>query len=76
MQTLQFVLVLLFALVERVGVSRMRDFLIEPYFCLLYLNLNAVARYFSVCLPDGTERQVSQLQTENWPDLTAPDDPR
>ena len=40
------------------------------------LKLAAMSRHFAVCLPDGTEQGVVQLQTENWPDLTAPDDPR
>jgi len=33
-------------------------------------------RTFSVWLPDGGVRKVIQLQTEDWPDLTAPEEPR
>ena len=33
-------------------------------------------RRFSLWLPDGGVRQVTQVHTEEWPDLMAPDDPR
>ena len=33
-------------------------------------------RRFSLHLGDGEVRQVSQLQTEDWPDLSAPEGPR
>jgi len=33
-------------------------------------------RKFSVWLPDGGIRQVTQIQTELWPDLSAPEGPR
>merc|ERR1712037_204542 len=33
-------------------------------------------RTFSVWLPDGGMQKVVQLQTEDWPDLTAPEEPR
>ena len=35
-----------------------------------------LCRTFSVWLPDGGVRKVVQLQTEDWPDLTAPEEPR
>ena len=33
-------------------------------------------RTFSILLPGGGTQKVVQLQTEDWPDLTAPDEPR
>ena len=33
-------------------------------------------RKFSVFLPNGGLRTVIQLHTEEWPDLTAPEEPR
>ena len=38
--------------------------------------LKVLCRTFSVWLPDGGVRKVVQLQTEDWPDLTAPEEPR
>ena len=33
-------------------------------------------RRFCIQLQDGSQREVVQLHTEMWPDLTAPDEPR
>ena len=33
-------------------------------------------RKFTVWLADGGSREVTQLHTENWPDLEAPEDPK
>ena len=33
-------------------------------------------RRFCVQMQDGTQREVVQLHTEMWPDLTAPEEPR
>ena len=33
-------------------------------------------RKFALFLPDGGLKHVVQLQTEEWPDLTAPKEPR
>ena len=33
-------------------------------------------RRFLLTLPGGVTRQVTQIQTEEWPDLTAPEEPR
>ena len=41
-----------------------------------YFLLKVLCRTFSVWLPDGGMQKVVQLQTEDWPDLTAPEEPR
>ena len=33
-------------------------------------------RRFCIQMQDGTQREVVQLHTEMWPDLTAPEEPR
>ena len=33
-------------------------------------------RRFLLTLPGGVTREVTQIQTEEWPDLTAPEEPR
>ena len=39
-------------------------------------TLTILPRKFMIWLPDGGIREVTQLQTEEWPDLTAPKEPR
>jgi len=39
-------------------------------------NGSYVLRKFLLYLPDGTNREVTQIQCEIWPDLDAPDDPK
>ena len=39
-------------------------------------KMNILLRTFSLTLPDGSKREVKQLQTEQWPDLSVPDNPR
>ena len=35
-----------------------------------------LTRKFTIYLPDGDMKTVVQLHTEEWPDLTAPKEPR
>ena len=37
---------------------------------------NHLARKFLLHLPDGGQREIVQLHTNNWPDLSAPEQPR
>jgi len=39
-------------------------------------NASYVLRKFLLHLPDGGNREVTQMQCEIWPDLDAPDDPK
>ena len=38
--------------------------------------INLISRNFTIFLPDGDMKQVVQIQTKEWPDLTAPKEPR
>ena len=35
-----------------------------------------ICRTFVLTLPDESKREVKQMQTEQWPDLSVPDNPR
>ena len=49
-------------------------FLRQEKYC--FLNPFALCRTFSIWLPNGGMQKVIQLHAENWPDLTAPEEPR
>ena len=39
-------------------------------------RLSGILRKFTVWLAGGGSREVTQLHTENWPDLEVPEDPK
>ena len=39
-------------------------------------DMNFIFRTFGIFMPDGGMKKVVQLHTTEWPDLTAPEEPR